>query len=288
MKVHDLVANKTLTTIKRDSPSPVQLYSVKPFGQNIISAGDDDGALYVWDARIPHQPIFSSHDCEQYISDIDGRYEVRKLIVCTSGEGTLTAYDMRAKKMIEPQSELFEAGFQCLRMVDLHKKVVIGGEDGAIYVFNQSEWAHTSGKFAVGSDAQNRGKCSIDCLEVLPDETTFIAGCSDGRIRALSLWPHQIISESARCRKSPLESLHLNPAEGKSELLICGENNIEIVSFQEKESESDSDSSQNEGNTAVAKETKTKVVNEHADSVDDERPKKLKAEDTEDYLNLFS
>lgn len=270
----------------------MQLYSVKPFGQNIVCAGDDDGALFVWDSRIPHQPIFSSHDCEQYISDIDGKYEARKLIVCTSGEGTLTAYDMRAKKMIEPQSELFEAGFQCMRMVDLNKKVVIGGEDGAIYVFNQNEWAHTSGKFSVSNDVQNRGKCSIDCLEVLPDESTFVVGCSDGKLRALTLWPHQVISETARCRKSPLESLHLNPIEGKSELLVCGENNIEIVSYQQKEDggESDSDTSYSESvaeASAVSGETKTESIAERADSPNSERTKKLKPADTEDYLNLF-
>lgn len=297
VKIHDLTSNSTLHTLKRDDGKPIQLYSVKPFGQNIVSAGDDDGALFAWDTRTPDKPIFSSYDCEQYISDIDGKYEARKLIVCTSGEGTLTAYDMRAMKMIEPQSELFETGFQCLKMVELNKKVVIGGEDGALYVFNHNEWAHTSGKFAISTDAQNRGKCSIDCIDVLPDETTFFVGCSDGKIRASTLWPHRTISEAVFCRKSPLESIHINQIEGRPEFVVCGENNIEIVHYEEKEDQdssgSDTDSLNDQQETSTAdgsaqKKTKAPSEDQRAaeSEIDGEKSKKLKP-DTEDYLNLF-
>jgi len=244
-----------------------------PFTSNVISAGDDDGAVFVWDTRTSDAPVFSSFDCEQYISDIDGKFEARRLMVCTSGEGTLTAYDLRAKRMIEPQSELFEAGFQCVKLVDSNKKVVIGGEDGAVYVFNQNEWSHTSGKYAISSDLRNRGKCSIDSIDKLPDTDIFLAGCSDGKMRSLTLWPHNIIGEISLCKKSPIESLHVSPVEGQNQIVVSGENYINIVEFEDA---SDKES--------AGADTSTSPVDGVAESKYDDNKKKP---EPDDYLNVF-
>lgn len=257
-----------------------------PLSNNIICAGDDDGSVFVWDTRTPDQPVFSSNDCEQYISDIDGKFEARRLIVCTSGEGTLTAYDLRANKMIEPQSELFEAGFQCVKMVELNKKVVIGGEDGAIYVFNHNEWAHTSGKFAISDDLRNRGKCSIDAIEMIPDGSIFLAACSDGRMRSLTLWPHEILSETLLCKRSPLESIHINPNEGKSELIVCGENYIDIVGFEERSSSNDEIPGKDYKSTTEDSESEEDNDEKEGGDKNEQTAKKLKT-DNEDYLNIF-
>lgn len=292
MKIHDLVSNETTLTLKRDDGKSTTFYSVMPFGNNTISAGDDDGGLFVWDTRTPQEPIFSAYDCDQYISDIDGKFENRRLIVCTSGEGTLTAYDMRSKKMIEPQSELFEAGFQCVKLVDLNKKVVIGGEDGSVYVFNQNEWAHTSSKFSLGNDSQNRGKCSIDGIDVLPDNATFLVACSDGRIRALTLWPHQLMSETIVCKRKPLESIHVNPNLDRSEFVVCGENYINVLGYTEKDEDESDTGSENHGESG--KTTPSAVSTDESDhdgakqplSGDSKSVKKLKA-NTDDYLNVF-
>lgn len=282
VKVHDLTSNQTTHTLRRDDDKTTTFYSVKPFGDNIISTGDDDGGIIVWDTRTPEKPIFTSNDCEQYISDIDGKFESRRLMVCTSGEGTLTAYDLRSNKMIEPQSELFEAGFQCVKLVDANKKVVVGGEDGAVYIFNHNEWAHTSGKFALSSDTYNRGKCSIDCLDLLNDNSTFLVGCSDGKMRALTLWPHQVISETVFCRQTSLESIHVNPNEGQSNFVICGENLINIVDYEDKSETSSDEDSLSESNKMSTAESN----DAGADTMQEESKQKLKT-DTEDYLQVF-
>lgn len=282
-KIHDLTTNQTTHTLKRDDSKATTFYSVRPFGNNIIGAGDDDGGIFVWDSRTPAMPIFSSNDCEQYISDIDGKFESRKLIVCTSGEGTLTAYDMRANKMIEPQSELFEAGFQCLTLTDVNKKVVIGGEDGAIYVFNQNEWAHTSGKFAISSDAQNRGKCSIDCLEMMKDNSTFLVGCSDGKMRSLTLWPHEILSENTFCKRSPIESIHINPRTERPNLILSGDNYIDIVNYIEQDEQEDDVEKSAECTTN--KRTQISSVDQEA-STEEQISKRLKPVN-DDYLEIF-
>lgn len=256
-KVHDLISNQTTHTLRREDGNSTKLYSVRPFGSNIVAAGDDDGGIFLWDLRTPENTIFSSCDCEQYISDIDGKYESRKLIVCTSGEGTLTAYDMRAKKMLEPQSELFEAGFQCVKLIEANKKVVIGGEDGAIYVFNQNEWAHTSGKFAISSDVQNRGKCSIDCLDILPDNSTFVVGCSDGKMRSLTLWPHEILTEKVFCKRSSIESLHVRPSAISSQIVLTGEDYLNIINFKEREADDDAELEITQTDETLSESSKT-------------------------------
>jgi hypothetical protein len=292
VKLYSLDESKTIQTFKRDDQEKTTFYSVMPLGNHLIVAGDDGGKLFVWDKRAPNDVVFSSHDCEQYISDIDGRYEGRK-IVCTSGEGTLTAYDLRNNKMIEPQSELFEAGFQCVKMVDANKKVVIGGEDGALYVFNQNEWAHTSGKFAISDDNQNKGRCIIEGIDIIPDSSIFVTACSDGRMRSLTLWPHQVLSENSLCRRNSLDTIHVKPIGERSEIVVGGDKFINLVSFEEKQDEDESnsseasssiensDSAKSEGEQERETEKRTNNDEQSAD-----RNKKLKV-NTDDYLNIF-
>jgi len=301
IKIHDIQSNATIHTLKRNDDSKTIFNATLPLGPSIICAGDDEGKVFVWDTRTSEEvPTFSSSDCDQYISDIDGKYEGRRMFVCTSGEGTLTAYDLRANKMIEPQSELFEAGFQCVKMVESNKKVVIGGEDGAVYVFNQNEWGHTSGKFAVSDDARNRGKCSIEAIDMLPDSSIYLVACSDGRIRSLTLWPHQLLSEKVVCKRRSLECLQTCPIEGSSQVVVAGENYINILKFEEKQeddevdpdkvedpmsaaSSADPDESSREASvTAEAQEQHPHGETESEGG----NPKKLKV-NVDDYLNVF-
>lgn len=308
VKIYDISSQNTVHTLRRDDDKNSTFYSVLPLANDLLCAADDDGHLFAWDTRTPAKPIFSTHDCEQYISDMDGRSEGRRLLVCTSGEGTLTAYDMRAHKMIEPQSELFDTGFQCVKLVDTIKKVVIGGEDGAVYIFNQNEWAHTSGKFAVNDDLQNRGKCSIDCMDVLPDESEFILGCSDGKLRTITIRPHRLLNEIVCCKKASIEAIHVNPRADRSEMVVCGDDHINIISFVDKSDEvgehddgvndevSDRDSAQQttthdspDDSSSDGSHTDEKTFDNEPVGVGDSggpRAKKPKISD-EDYLNLF-
>lgn len=285
VKVHDLESNDTLMTLKRNDDKKTSFYSLAAFGDSVICAGDDDGGIFAWDHRARQEPIFSSSDCEQYISDIDGRYEAKKLIVCTCGEGTLTAYDMRNLKMVEPQSELFETGFQCVKWAD-NRKVVVGGEDGAIYIFNQNEWAHTSGKFALSDDTHNRGKCSIDALDGIPNSSVFLAACSDGKVRSFTLWPHKILGEQAMCKKRPLESIHVNNNHDKSQFVVSGDEYLAIVNYVEKESdENDQMDDQSEGSSSDSSNDDTRGANAH--DAPETQNKKAKRDQDGDYLNIF-
>lgn len=289
VKIYDLVTEKTTHMLKRDDGKPVPFYSMTAFKEHVISAGDDDGALFVWDTRTPNELVFSTYDCQHYISDIAGDYDVKKLIVATSGEGTLTAYDMRVKKMIEPKSEFFGAGFQCLKMLDLNKKLAIGAEDGAIYVFNQNEWAHTSGKFAVTDDLQNRGKCSIDCIDLMPDKSTLVVGGSDGKMRTVSLWPHEVLTEKSYCRRMPLESIHVHPKDGQSEILVSGGNYINIVKFEEPEDDDNADKTETIAQVGTKNETEKRPADGSAhDTSSTRNQQKRPRTNFDDYLQVFN
>lgn len=286
VKIHDLESNETLMTLKRNDDLKSTFYSLTPFGNNVICAGDDDGSVFVWDHRAQQQPIFSSSNCEQYVSDIDGRYEAKKLIVCTSGEGTLTAYDLRNMKMVDPQSELFETGFQCVKWTG--NKIVIGGEDGAIYVFNQNEWAHTSGKFAISDDPQNRGKCSIDAIDVLPGGSVFLSASSDGKIRSFTLWPHKILGEKYLCKKRSLESIHVNKNEENPQIVVAGDEYLSIVNYTEKEGQNDVElGSSSESELSTDSIDKGDSENGDQKGVDDDDKMECENESNRDYLNVF-
>ena len=84
------------------------LYSLLVVNENIVASGDDDGELKVWDLR-QNKTVMQLHECEEFISDmcIDNRGRV---LLATSGDGSLSAYDIRHHKL-KVKSETFDSEF---------------------------------------------------------------------------------------------------------------------------------------------------------------------------------
>ncbi|GFO47550.1 WD repeat-containing protein 55 [Plakobranchus ocellatus] len=115
--------NKKLIIASR---SPI--YCMVVTGDRFLATGDDEGVLKVG-AQCPNGRRSEtaedlglrvcmgyenkrSKECEDFISDmiVDDN---KKLIIASSGEGTLTAFNIRRKRM-ELQSELFDSELLCL------------------------------------------------------------------------------------------------------------------------------------------------------------------------------
>jgi hypothetical protein len=91
-----------------------------------------------------------------------------------SGEGTLTAYHIKGKKMLL-QSELMDSEMLSVAFVKNDKYAVCGTGEGVINIFNYDEWGNISDRFP-GHPS------SIDCI--LPISNNIIlTGCFDGNIR---------------------------------------------------------------------------------------------------------
>ena len=70
--------------------------------------------IQVWDLR-QQKAVMESNEIEEFISDMDIESN-KRILVATSGEGTLSAFDIRKHKM-RVQSELFDSEFLSLAIM---------------------------------------------------------------------------------------------------------------------------------------------------------------------------
>lgn len=133
---------------------------------------------------------------------------------CFNGLSLFFSFHVSSSRRLEPpQSELFEAGFQCVRYYNSRNRVLVGTEDGAINIFNNGEWGNISDRFPIkGSNGQAQRRLTIDRMEVISwenDEEIVLTGSSDGKVRILNIFPNKIIAEG-ECHSSCVESLAAN------------------------------------------------------------------------------
>lgn len=169
--------------------------------------------------------------CEDYISDlhIDSG---KRIVVASSGEGTLSAFNIRAKRMEEPQSELFDAGFQSVRYMEGKEKVIVGAEDSAINIFNIGEWGNISDRFVIkGTSTRGEGACSIDNIEIV-NEDHVVVGSSDGKLRFVSILPNKVLCEICS-HSNPIECVAVNVQD--SFIVSTNDNLLNIFKYAEVE-----------------------------------------------------
>jgi WD40 repeat protein len=78
----------------------------------LIATADDNGCVKIWDYRKKNAVMESKSDCNDYISDLAVSRD-KKFLLATCGEGTLSAFHTRKKKMIM-QSELMDSEMLCV------------------------------------------------------------------------------------------------------------------------------------------------------------------------------
>lgn len=223
VKITDLETEKVIRTIANDK---VKIYSLLIADEYLLCVGDDKGYFKVWDYRTERPVHMELLQCEEYISDLDIDSDCR-IVLATSGEGTLTAFNIRARRMEEPQSELFESGFQCVRFVAEKSKIAVGCEDGVINIFNHNEWGNISDRYPIKENST--GLCSIDRMECLDeDHSAFVIGCSDGSLEAFSLFPHQKF-QPLSAFENGIESLDVNQITKK--VVATTDNVVQLFNY---------------------------------------------------------
>ncbi|XP_059141792.1 WD repeat-containing protein 55-like [Physella acuta] len=176
----DVETRKLKKKIKKAHESPI--YSMVLTGDSFVATGDDDGVLKVWDMRTKTCTM-EMKECEDFISDmiVD---DDKKFLIAASGEGTLTSFNIRRKRM-ENQSELFDSELLCLAKMKGGRKLVCGTGEGVLNIFNWNEWGNISDRFPCG-DTQ------IDSV-VPVTENVLCIGTNDGHIRAVHVLPNRVL-----------------------------------------------------------------------------------------------
>ena len=111
-----------------------------------------------------------------------------KLLLCTSGEGTLAAFNPRAKKMVGQVKETLKYQFTlvtCINIIISDSLKFIHLSNGNMYIF---DW----NMFGYHSDGFNDHTSAINCMLAITDNI-ILTGCDDGKIRAVNLFPHRFI-----------------------------------------------------------------------------------------------
>lgn len=166
--------------VKHAHESPI--YSMVVTGENFLATGDDDGNLKLWDLR-QQKAVMEVRESEEFISDI-AVDDAKRTLLTTSGEGTLTAFNLRRKKL-DTQSELFDSEFLSLAIVKGGQKVVCGCGMGELNIFSWGEWGNISDRFP-------GHPMSVDCMVPLTDEIICTGSC-DGMIRAVNILPNRFL-----------------------------------------------------------------------------------------------
>lgn len=243
VKIYDLDSCKTIRKID-NSKNKTSIYSMRVIDNFLLATGDDEGYFRLWDYRVNRGSAMELHACTDYISDMDILPDNRT-IVTTSGEGTLTAYNIRSKKMVH-QSELFDSGLNTVRVLPSKGKVIVGCEDGAINIFNIGEWGNLSDRFPL----EMTRKSSVDKLEVLGHGTMIAVGTGYGETKIVSLFPHKC-HQTLFQHDCSVESLSVQ--ESTNSIASIDTNVIHLAEFKDvsedeeeiEDSESDSDEEPN-------------------------------------------
>ncbi|KAI0686325.1 WD repeat-containing protein JIP5 [Cytidiella melzeri] len=181
---------------------------IKRLTPNLLSTGDDDGIVKLWDPRKPDAVNTYAHHFD-FISDFLW-LEDKKHLVCTSGDGTLSVLDVRSKKT-EPFAQSEDQEDELLSVVSIKggQKLVIGTQLGILSIFNRR-----SGY----SDCVDRipgHPHSIDALCTIPSrypnaESTILTGSSDGLVRVVEIMPSKLVGVVADHGEFPVERVKVD------------------------------------------------------------------------------
>jgi len=177
------------------------LYSLAYIDEWLCATGDEDGEIRLWDHRTPKmEPVQTYKESEDYIADLLIETEKKKILLSASAEGTLTALDVRRKKLLM-QSEQFDQEFLSLALIK-GNRVVAGTSAGSFEIFNWNEFGYIVNAMC------SKSKASIDSIACL-DGTIVCYGCGDGNVRASSLFPNKPLGIIGKHCDFPIVSVDL-------------------------------------------------------------------------------
>ncbi|KAI4527743.1 WD40 repeat-like protein [Schizophyllum commune Loenen D] len=179
----------------------------------LLSTGDDDGVIKLWDPR-QRESTRSYTQHFDYITDFLW-LEDKKHLVATSGDGSLSVMDVRAKTL-KPiaHSEDQEDELLSIGLIAGGTKAVVGTQMGVLSIFNRSSgWGDCVDR--VPGHPQ-----SIDALCTLPDLSdigvdttrTVLTGSSDGFVRAVQVLPTKLLGVVADHGEWPVERVAVGQA----------------------------------------------------------------------------
>ncbi|CAG8454110.1 14633_t:CDS:10 [Ambispora leptoticha] len=153
---------------------------VQQLNQYVLATGDDNGVIKLWDTRQGNETMeYSEH--KDFISDLAFSAE-HKTLVSTSGDGTLSVYDIRRPNLLA-MSDNQDDELLSIAIIKSGRKAVVGSQEGILNLFSWGNWGDCSDRFPGHPN-------SIDTI-VKITEDLICTGSSDGIIRAVGILPNK-------------------------------------------------------------------------------------------------
>jgi len=194
LNVIDLETGNIEWKLSKAHPNPINTMLLE---DNFIFTGDDEGMIKVFDIR-EKKEIRCFKENEDYISDL---VYSQNLLLCTSGDGTIAAYNVNQNKMVG-RSDNLEDELLSITLLRNGTKVVCGSQDGIINIYNWGQWSDISDRFP-GHPG------SIDCIARI-DDNIICTGSSDGLIRIVNILPNKLLGVLGEHEDYPVEVLTIN------------------------------------------------------------------------------
>jgi WD40 repeat protein len=134
-------SGKVKSRVSKAFANPI--YSLMVINENIISVGDDDGAIKIFDVR-NNEVVWDVHEQKNgTVSDMDIHSSMHYLLA-TNTNGTLGVYDLRvensSKNKLYSLSDDMDESLNCLSIIRDEKFVAVGSEEGVIQLFKWDYW----------------------------------------------------------------------------------------------------------------------------------------------------
>ncbi|KAJ3296719.1 WD domain repeat-containing protein 55 [Rhizoclosmatium sp. JEL0117] len=169
--------------LKKAAAHDDPINALSPLDPHIVVTGDEGGVVKIWDTRERKLAMKYSVN-EDFISDFAYVSE-KSTLLATSADGRLSVFDIRKKKPIRV-SDNQEDELLSVVLVKDTKKAVVGSEDGILSIFSWDNWGDLT-------DRLPGHPGSIDSIAKL-DESRILTGCSDGKIRLVSIFPNKVLT----------------------------------------------------------------------------------------------
>lgn len=151
--------------------------------EHVLVTGCEEGVMKMWDTRDTKYTVLKAHDAQDYISCITCKDSYK--IACSSGDGTLGTYDLRAKRRLHYSAPI-KSDLTCCTSAHYDRQVVCGSMMGKYIFFNWEDASEPSGTY------KPRVKSPINCVLQVSDNLV-LSGCQDGNIRAYHFFPHKLV-----------------------------------------------------------------------------------------------
>ena len=211
LSVYDVESHKLIHQMEEAHEAGISAaFSPLSDSPMVVATGDEDGVIKIFDLRSNSSSqknkgcVMTYKEHEDFISSF-AIHTKEKCLLASSGDGTLSAHDLRTNKAKLRTETDADDEILSLAVVKEGKKVITGTQSGVLNIYSWGAMKDCSDRFPGHPE-------SVDALLKF-DEDTVLTGSSDGCIRVVNVLPNKllgVVGVHSSSEELPIECLSLS------------------------------------------------------------------------------